>query len=131
MGIVGNAFQPQEHHPGIPEVDGWHPPWDPSVFVYLSDIIVVSANPLEHTNHLSQLFQLLFTNRLIVNQAMIVIRASKLNYCGHCVDATGISPMPPRVDVERDFPAPKSKATLQQFQRMIKFCHHPQIQLVE
>lgn len=103
----------------------------PSVFVYLDDILVASANPKEHTNHLRQVFQLLSTNGLVVNRAKSVFGVSKLTYLGHCVDATGISPMPSRVDAVSDFPVPDSKASLQRFLGMINFYHRFLPQLAE
>ena len=84
----------------------------PSVFVYLDNILGASANPTEHTNHWHQIFQLLSTSGLVVNQALSIFGLAKLTYFGHCVNLTGISLMPSRVNTVSEFPVPNSKASV-------------------
>ena len=103
----------------------------PSVFVYLDDILVASKNPKEHHHHLRQVFQLLSTNGLVVNRAKSVFGVAELTYLGYCVNATGISPLPSRVDAVRNFPAPTSKTSLQRFLGMINYYHRFMPQLAD
>ena len=101
------------------------------VFVYLDDILVASTNPTDHANHLRQVFQLLSANSLVVNRAKSVFGVPELTYLGHCVNTTGISPLPSRVDAVREFPTPDSKASLQRFLGMINYYHRFMPQLAE
>ena len=103
----------------------------PFVFVYLDDILVASADPTDHADHLQHVFQLLSANGLVVNRAKCVFGASELTYLGHCVNATGISPLPSRVDAVHEFPVPDSKASLQRFLGMINYYHRFMPQLAE
>ena len=66
----------------------------PFVFVYLDDILVASTNPMDHANHLRQVFQLLSANGLVVNRAKSVFGVPELTYMylGHCVNTTGVKP---------------------------------------
>ena len=100
----------------------------PFAFVYLDDILVASKNYKDHTDHLRQVFQLLFTNGLVVNRSKSVFGATELTYLGHCINAKGISPLPSRVDVVLEFP---SKANLQRFLGMINYYHRFMPQLAE
>ena len=92
----------------------------PSVFVYLDDILVANKNPKEH--HFVK-----FSNSS-QQTAKSVFGVTELTYLGYCVNATGISPLPSRVDAVRIFP---SKTSLQRFLGMINYYHRFMPQLAD
>ena len=93
------------------------------VFVYLDSTLVARKNLKDHHSHLRQVFQLLSTNGLVVNQAKTVFGVAELTYLGYHVNATGISPLPSRVDVICNFPTPNSRTSLLRFLGMINYYH--------
>ena len=67
-------------------------------FVYLDDILIASATPEDHSRHLLELFQLLSSHGISINRKKCVFGQEEVKYLGHCVSASGISPLSSRVD---------------------------------
>ena len=93
------------------------------VFVYLDDILVASKSPVEHYNHLRQIFTLLSSNGLIIQKSKCIFGVQELEYLGHLITVEGVRPLPSRIEVIRNFPTPDSRSSLQRFLGMINFYH--------
>ena len=76
------------------------------VFVYLDDILVASADLQQHRDDLRRVLARLSDAGLCLNQKKCVLAASQVTYLGHTVDATGIRPLPAKVDAISAIPRP-------------------------
>ena len=92
-------------------------------FVYLDDILVASPSFQDHLQHLRQLFQLLSTNGLVINNTKYVFGSDKLDILGHHVRADGITPLPDRIAAFRDSDPPSDRTSLQRFLGMVNYYH--------
>ena len=95
------------------------------VFVYLDDILVASKSPVEHYNHLRQIFTLLSSNGLIIQKSKCIFGVQELEYLGHLITVEGVRPLPSRIEVIRNFPTPDSRSSLQRFLGIINFYFLP------
>ena len=93
----------------------------PYVFVYIDDILVASDNMEEHLEHLKTVFQILSDNGMIVNRAKCILGKPSLDFLGYRVDATGIAPLPERVEAIRSTEPPTTIKELQRFNGMINY----------
>ena len=91
------------------------------IFVYLDDILVASPNPATQQKLLHELFQLLEANGININRKKYVFGLPEVRYLGHLVNATGICPLPSRVEDVKAFPTPVSKKGTQRFLGMINY----------
>ena len=93
----------------------------PFCYVYLDDILVFSASPEEHMQHLKQIFELLAENGLVVNRAKCVLGVSELDFLGFHVNQQGIVPLPDKVEAIRATKAPTTVKELQRFLGMVGY----------
>jgi hypothetical protein len=93
----------------------------PFAFVYLDDILVASANEAAHWRHLEAVFSTLHQNGLVVNSDKCLFACSTVDFLGHRLSASGISPLPARVQAIADFPRPAIVKQLQAFLGLINF----------
>ena len=102
----------------------------PGVSVYLDDLLVASASPLQHLEHLQQLFQALKRFGLVINPEKCVFGVKELEFLGHMVDHKGIQPLQAKVQAIIEYRAPQTIKALQRFQGMIHFFRRflPQIE---
>ena len=92
-------------------------------FVYLDDVLVASANPEQHEKDLRSVLTLLASNGLVLNKAKCVFGQPTMEFLGHLISSTGISPLPEKVQAVTDFPQPQDKQSLQRFLGMLNFYH--------
>ena len=90
-------------------------------FVYLDDILIASTSKLQHLEHLRRIFDLLFSNGLIINKSKCVFGVSELNYLGQTVTSNGIRPLTGRIQAIKEFPIPQTHGELQRFLGMINY----------
>ncbi len=90
----------------------------PFAFVYLDDILIASADKATHWRHLEAVFATLQQNGLVVNPDKCLIACSSVDFLGHRLSASGIGPLPARVQAIADFPRP---ATVKQLQAFLGF----------
>ena len=95
----------------------------PFLWVYLDDILIASDSPENHLDHLSQLFTRLQEAGLRINPDKCVFGAESLTFVGHLITASGVSPLPARVDSIRQFPQPSNQKQLRQYLGMVNFYH--------
>ena len=93
----------------------------PRVFVYIDDILVASESIEQHLGDLRHTFETLRENGLVVNKKKCLLGRSSIEFLGYMVDATGISPLPHRVEAIRKIPPPTTIKELQSFLGMINY----------
>ena len=91
------------------------------VFVYMDDVLVVSASPEQHPSHLRALFGAMKSFGLCVNKEKCVFGVSQLEFLGHRLTQQGIRPLHEKVKAINDFEQPKTVKALQRFLGMINF----------
>lgn len=81
---------------------------EPSVFVYLDDIIICTDSFEEHINLLNEVGRRLKAANLSVSKAKSKFCMRQLNYLGYIVNEAGINPNPDKVSAIVNYPAPKN-----------------------
>ena len=69
----------------------------PYYYAYIDDLLIASANPSEHKEHLRAVLQRLSDRGIFVNPSKYVLGVTQLEFLGHRVDAHGISPLEEKV----------------------------------
>ncbi len=93
------------------------------IFVYMDDILVATPDEGSHRHLLRKLFRRLREHGLAVNPAKCQFGKATLQFLGHEVASTGISPLPDRVKAVREFPQPQSKQSLMEFLGLLNYYH--------
>lgn len=87
----------------------------PSVMVYLDDIILISQDFDEHLRLLSLVFDRLLEAGLIVSLEKCQFCRSELKYLGYVVDRQGLRPDPSKVEAIVGIPPPKNVTEIRRF----------------
>ena len=95
----------------------------PYVFVYLDDILVASSTMSSHDADLCEVLSRLSAAGLKINRAKCTFGASSVTFLGHTVNASGIVPLPKKVDAIAEMELPKTKVELQRFLGCVNFYH--------
>lgn len=93
----------------------------PFCYGYLDDLLVFSANESQHREHLHKLFQKLTDYGMLVNSAKCEFGRAKITFLGHEVSATGLTPLPSKIQAIQEFPTPKTVKELRRFLGMYNF----------
>lgn len=93
----------------------------PFVYAYLDDLLVASTSPEEHYEHLRQLFHRLDSYGIVINPSKCLFGVAALDFLGHRVDSSGISPLPEKITAIKEFPPPQSLTKLREFLGMANF----------
>ena len=93
----------------------------PGVFVYLDDVLVASASPEQHEQHLRQLFATLRQFGLVLDVAKCTFGVKELEFLGHSVSAKGIWPLQSKVTAVRKFEHPRTVKASQRFLGLVSF----------
>lgn len=78
------------------------------IFVYLDDLLIVTATYQEHVNLLKLVAELLSKSGLTVNMEKSEFMLREVKYLGFLVGEKGLRVDPSKVDAIKDFPAPTS-----------------------
>jgi hypothetical protein len=78
----------------------------PFAFVYLDDILMASPDKKTHWLHLQAVFLVLQQNGLVVNPEKCLLACSTVDFLGYRLSASGIGPLPSRVQAIAEFPRP-------------------------
>lgn len=89
---------------------------EPTVFVYLDDIIIATESFEEHIALLQTVSQRIRKAGLTISSEKSNFCTQKLTYVGYIIDNTGIRPNPEKVAAMADYPVPK---TVREGQRLI------------
>ena len=90
-------------------------------YVYIDDVLIASASPEEHLQHLRLVLERLDKHGLLINVSKSLFGVPELNFLGHHVDATGIRCLETKVQVIREFPLPTTQRKLREFIGLINF----------
>lgn len=90
-------------------------------FVYLDDILIASASPSQHLQHLQQIFTRLKENALIVRPEKCVFGQPSMEFLGHKISSLGCTPLPAKVKAIHEYPQPSTVAELQRFLGVLNF----------
>jgi len=93
----------------------------PHIFVYMDDILIASTSHEEHVQDLTTVLNKLQEHGMVLNGEKCVLGVSKLEYLGHVVSASGLSPLPDRVAAICNVQRPGTAKELMTFLRMINF----------
>jgi len=91
------------------------PELEPNVFVYLDDIIIVSATFQDHLRHLQEVFRRLREARLQLNPEKCHFCRNELKYLGHVIDRRGIRTDPEKTKAIAQWPTPTTVKQIRQF----------------
>ena len=95
------------------------------VYVYIDDLLVASASPQEHQEHLRLVFERLSNHGIVLNPSKCQFGATSLQFLGHHIDCAGIRPLEQKVQVIRHFPLPTSPRKLCEFLGLVnRFLPH-------
>ena len=95
----------------------------PFVYAYIDDVLIASATPEEHLEHLHTVFERLTANGIVVNPNKCVFGVKELDFLGHHIDRKGITPLQGKVQTVLNFPQPTSQRQLRRFVGLINFYH--------
>ncbi|ROT64511.1 Transposon Ty3-I Gag-Pol polyprotein [Penaeus vannamei] len=90
---------------------------------YVDDILIFSGDPNEHLQHLRVVLKRLHNNGLVVRQDKCQFGATSVEFLGHKISPTGVSPLPSKVDAVSRFPPPTTIKGLQEFVGMVNYYH--------
>ena len=90
-------------------------------FIYMDDLLIASKDEALHVEHLRIVFQRLQEAGLVLNIEKCQFGVPSVEYLGHHVDATGVSPLPSSVAAVKNFPQPASTKQLMSFLGMLNF----------
>jgi hypothetical protein len=94
----------------------------PFIFIYLDDILIFSPSHSQHLSHLHTVFSILAENVLHINPAKCVFAQEEVDFLGHHITTTGLTPLPSHVQPILSFPPPTDAKSLQRILGMINFC---------
>ena len=83
--------------------------------VYLDDIIIFSKSFDQHLHHLERVLFALQAKKLILNPPKCVIGVTEIDYLGHNISKTRITPMKDKIEAILQIPEPKSLAQANKF----------------
>ncbi|CAH8611522.1 unnamed protein product [Dicrocoelium dendriticum] len=91
------------------------------VFVYIDDVLIASATPEEHLNHLRQVFERFDHHGITINPDKCLFGQCSVDFLGHKIDSKGISPIPEKTQAIMDYPLPQSVKNLRRFLGMVNY----------
>ena len=93
------------------------------VFIYIDDVLITSKTREEAVEDLTAVLHRLHNNGFRINKGKCRFLQQELQFLGHRISATGISPLPEKVDAIKSFPRPERLKQLRRFLGMINFYH--------
>ena len=91
------------------------------IFVYMDDILIYTETEAQHLKLLEELFTKLTKNGLTVSLDKCAFGQSSLDFVGYHVDATGIKPLPRKLQAIASYPTPEKAKHLLGFLGAINY----------
>ena len=91
------------------------------IFVYIDDILIFSKDFDEHLKHLKLVLQRFREYSLVVNAEKCIIAARELDFLGHHISQSGITPLIDKVSAIQNFQPPKTVRALRKYLGMLNF----------
>lgn len=91
------------------------------VLAYIDDTIIASNNIEEHKRHINIVFECLRQHGLAINVSKCNFGKTEVRFLGHLITPNGITPLPEKVDVIKNFEQPKTASELKRFLQSINF----------
>ena len=88
---------------------------------YLDDIIIFSKTEEEHLQHLEEIFTRLHNFRLKMKREKCSFFKKHIQYLGHLVLERGFEPLPEKLELIRNMPAPRTAKGVKQFLGLIGY----------
>ncbi|CAF1489537.1 unnamed protein product [Adineta steineri] len=83
--------------------------------VYLDDIVVFSKSYADHRDHLEQVFIALSARNLVLNPSKCELLVSQIDYLGHTISETTVTPLQDRIQFILDIKEPTKLAQANKF----------------
>ena len=93
----------------------------PFCFTYVDDILIASPDRDSHKHHLGQVFARLQDFGIQINVDKSQFGVSTVDFLGHTVSSSGITPTSSRCEAIREFPKPTTQRQLKQFLGMLNY----------
>jgi hypothetical protein len=93
----------------------------PFIFIYLDDMLIFSHSRSDHLSHLDTVLAVLAENGLHINPAKCQFAQPEVDFLGHHVTASGLSPIASHTQPILQFPTPSDVKMLQKFLGMLNF----------
>ena len=93
----------------------------PFCFAYIDDFLIASNDVTFHKQHLQQVFTWLQDYGIQVNLNKSILGVTSIDFLGHTVTSTGVTPHHSKFESIMQFPKPLSQRKLQEFLGMINF----------
>jgi hypothetical protein len=85
------------------------------VLCYLDDLLVASATPAEHLDHLRTVLALLRKHRLYAKMSKCAFAQTEVEFLGHVASAEGVKVDPNKVQAIVSWPTPRNVSELRSF----------------
>ena len=85
------------------------------VIVYVNDILCFSKDIETHKVHLQEIFDRLEKANLKLKHSKCKFAQSEVKFLGHILSETGVRPNPQKLDIIKNYPAPKNVKQVRQF----------------
>ncbi len=93
----------------------------PFIFLYLDNMLIFSRSRSDHLGHLDTVLAVLAENGLHINPAKCQFAQPEVDFLGHHVTASGLSPIASHTQPILEFPTPSDVKMLQKFLGMLNF----------
>lgn len=91
------------------------PEFENSVFAFLDDIIIISADFQGHISLLEKVYEKLKLAKLTINLEKSIFLRKELKYLGYVVNSNGLQVDPSKVEAILNFPTPTTKKEVKRF----------------
>lgn len=93
----------------------------PRVMVYIDDILITSDTEAEHLQTLDAVLSKLSTAGVRAQKEKCIFMAPSVAYLGHVINATGLHPLPDKVQAIQEVPTPKHVSELKSYLGLLTY----------